>query len=78
VTGKEESKLLNIKKGAPLLYIESVNYLDNGTPLEYYIALYRGDRSRFVTELKRMKSYDEIGVVPTNSMISGILIKEQA
>ena len=68
---------LESKKGVPLLYIESVNYLDNGTPLEYYIALHRGDRSRLVTELRRMKSYDEIGVVPTDSMVSGILMKEQ-
>lgn len=78
VASGEESKLLDIKKGAPLLYIESVNYLDNGTPLEYYIALHRGDRSRLVTELKRMKSHDEIGPMPTDSMVSGILIKEQS
>jgi len=77
VASEEESKSLNIKKGAPLIYIESVNYLDNGTPLEYYIALHRGDRSRLVTELRRMKSYGEIGVVPTDSMISGIMMKEK-
>jgi GntR family transcriptional regulator len=77
VASEEESKLLNIKKGAPLLYIESVNYLDNGTSLEYYIALHRGDRSRLVTELKRMKSYDAAGAVPPGSMVSGILMKEQ-
>ena len=78
VATDEESKLLNIKKGSPLLYIESISYLDNGTPLEYYIALHRGDRSRLVTELKRMKSYDAIGVLPADSIVSGILIKEQS
>lgn len=30
-----EAKLLNVKKGVPLLYIESIGYLKDGTPLEY-------------------------------------------
>ena len=77
VATDEESKLLNIKKGSPLLYIESISYLDNGTPLEYYIALHRGDRSRLVIELKRTKSYDALGVLPADFIVSGILIKEQ-
>ena len=77
VATDEESKLLNIKKGSPLLYIESISYLDNGTPLEYYIALHRGDRSRLVTELKRTRSYDTTGGLPADSIVSGILIKEQ-
>ena len=74
--GDEEANLLNIKKGAPLLLIESISFLDNGTPLEYYIALHRGDKSRLVTELKRLKSYDEIGPLPADSIVSGFLIKE--
>src|SRR5450830_533531 len=76
IATKEEAELLNVKKGAPLLYIESINLLDNGVPLEYYIALHRGDRSRLVTELKRIKSFDEIGTIPLDSILSGILIKD--
>jgi len=76
VATKEEAELLNVKKGAPLLYIESINMLDNEVPLEYYIALHRGDRSRLVTELKRIKSFDEIGTIPLDSILSGILIKD--
>ncbi|MHB1375873.1 MAG: GntR family transcriptional regulator [Candidatus Humimicrobiaceae bacterium] len=76
IATKEEAELLNVKKGAPLLYIESINMLDNGVPLEYYIALHRGDRSRLVTELKRIKSFDEIGIIPPDSILSGILIKD--
>lgn len=78
VASEEESKLLDVKKGSPLLYIESVSFLDNGVPLEYYIALHRGDRSRLVTELKRLKSFDEIGILPADSIVSGFLIKEHA
>lgn len=76
VANEEEAKLLNVKKGAPLLYIESIGYLDDGTPLEYYNALHRGDRIRFVTELKRLKSFDKIGNIPPDSKCSGILVKE--
>ena len=76
IATKEEAELLNVKKGSPLLYIESINMLDNGVPIEYYIALHRGDRSRLVTELKRIKSFDEIGTIPLDSILSGILIKD--
>jgi len=76
IAGEEEAKLLNVKKGVPLLYIESIGYLKDGTPLEYYNALHRGDRIRLVTELKRLKSFDEIGSIPPDSTYSGILVKE--
>ncbi len=75
IASEEEAKLLNVKKGVPLLYIESIGYLKDGTPLEYYNALHRGDRIRLVTELKRLKSFDEIGNIPPDSTYSGILIK---
>ncbi len=50
-----EANLLQIKKGSPLLLLDSVGYLANGTPLEYYHALHRGDRSRFEVELIRTR-----------------------
>jgi GntR family transcriptional regulator len=75
IAGEEEAKLLKVKKGVPLLYIESIGYLKDGTPLEYYNALHRGDRIRLVTELKRLKSFDEIGSIPPDSTYSGILVK---
>jgi GntR family transcriptional regulator len=76
IASEEEAKLLKVKKGVPLLYIESIGYLKDGTPLEYYNALHRGDRIRLVTELKRLKSFDEIGNIPPDSTYSGILVKE--
>ena len=75
IASQEEAKLLKVKKGVPLLYIESIGYLKDGTPLEYYNALHRGDRIRLVTELKRLKSFDEIGNIPPDSICSGILVK---
>ena len=51
--GEFEAKLLQIKKGFPVQFIESVVYLENDTPVEYSLAKYRGDRSKFSIELKR-------------------------
>lgn len=48
-----EAGLLGIKKGAPLILLDSVSYLADGSPIEYYHALHRGDRSRFEVELLR-------------------------
>jgi len=48
-----QARLLHIRKGAPLVYLQSVSYLADGRPIEYYRALHRGDRSRFEVELVR-------------------------
>lgn len=50
-----EAELLRVEKQAPLMLLESVSYLSNGTPIEYYHALHRGDRSRFEAELIRVR-----------------------
>lgn len=50
-----EARLLEIKKRAPLILLDSVSYLSDGTPIEYYHALHRGDRSRFEVELVRIR-----------------------
>ncbi len=50
-----EAKLLQVEKGAPLILLDSVSYLDGGTPIEYYRALHRGDRSRFEVDLIRVR-----------------------
>jgi GntR family transcriptional regulator len=42
-----ESSLLHVRQGAPLLLIESTAYLDDGTPVEFFKARHRGDRTRF-------------------------------
>jgi GntR family transcriptional regulator len=45
-----EAKLLHIEAGSPLMLIESTAYLKDGTPLEYFKARHRGDRTRFLVE----------------------------
>ncbi len=53
LAGEFEAKLLEIEKGAPLQYFESVVYLSDETPIEFSRAKYRGDRNKFTFELKR-------------------------
>jgi GntR family transcriptional regulator len=50
---QREAELLLIDIGSPLMLIDSVSYLEDGAPIEYYHALHRGDRSRFEAELLR-------------------------
>ncbi|MEW6046678.1 MAG: phosphonate metabolism transcriptional regulator PhnF [Bacillota bacterium] len=51
---ENDARLLGIPKGAPLVLLKSVSFLDDGRPLEYYEAKHRGDRSRFEVELIRV------------------------
>jgi len=50
-----EAQLLEIERGAPLILLDSISYLEDGTPIEYYHAVHRGDRTRFEVELVRYK-----------------------
>lgn len=52
-----EARLLDVKKGAPLIMLDSVSFLSDGTPVEYYHAVHRGDRTRFEVELVRVREY---------------------
>lgn len=56
----EQARLLQIAPGAPLLSLESVSYLEDGTPIEYYHALHRGDRSQFEVELVRIREQGQV------------------
>jgi GntR family transcriptional regulator len=55
----EEAKLLCVERGAPLVMLDSISYLEDGRPIEYYHALHRGDRSRFEVELVRVRERGE-------------------
>ena len=57
---KSEADLLQIDEGDPLILLDSVTYLSDGTPVEYYHAIHRGDRSRFEVNLVRLKNNDSL------------------
>ena len=48
--------LLAVKVGAPLMLLNSVSYLGDGRPIEYFHALHRGDLSKFAVTLIRVRN----------------------
>jgi len=54
----EQAKLLKIKQGDPLIFLNSIIYLEDGTPIEFYRSYYRGDRYKFEVELIKIKEGD--------------------
>ena len=66
-----EAELLQVDVGAPLIQLDSVSYLEDGTPVEYYHALHRGDRSRFEVKLVRVRELGDIRE-PLDSSVDGL------
>ncbi len=52
---EREAGHLHVEIGAPMIRIESIGYLDDGTPIEYFHAIHRGDKTRFRVALVRHK-----------------------
>jgi len=50
---KYEADMLKVPRRSPLIYLESVSYLEDGTPIEYFEAWHRGDKCKFAIELVR-------------------------
>ncbi|MDA7025075.1 GntR family transcriptional regulator [Bacillus sp. CLL-7-23] len=50
---KAESDSLDIDEGTPVLLIERYSYLEDGKPFEYVKSIYRGDRYKFIIDMKR-------------------------
>jgi GntR family transcriptional regulator len=73
---KYVSELLNIRKGSPLILLNSVSYMVDGTPVEYYYAFHRGDRSQFEVELVRVLNGTSVQEVLSNQpLVSPRLVK---
>lgn len=56
----EEAKMLQIVPGAPLLMIENTTFVEDGTPIEYFEARRRGDRSRFEIDYRYQPQDDAV------------------
>jgi GntR family transcriptional regulator len=50
---RADAKLFGLQPGSPSLLLKSVGLLEDGTPLEYYVAKHIGDRSQFHIYLVR-------------------------
>jgi GntR family transcriptional regulator len=55
LASEREASYLHVEVGAPLVKLISTSFLEDNTPIEFYHALHRGDRSRFEVELVRMR-----------------------
>ena len=53
IANEEQSNLLKILEGSPLLDIETLTYIDSEIPIHYSIATYRGDRSKFSFRIQK-------------------------
>ena len=54
---RKTAALLEVKVGTPLMLLNSISYLEDGRPIEYFSALHRGDRSKFVVSLIRVRDH---------------------
>lgn len=50
---EEEAALLELEEGAPVFFATGVTNAEDGVPLEYYKQLFRADRFKFVSMIKR-------------------------
>lgn len=56
VATHDQARLLGVSAGSALLRLRSISRDAGGTPIEYFIALHRGDRSRFEFQLRQEQS----------------------
>jgi GntR family transcriptional regulator len=59
VANEYESQLFGIETGTPMILLEGVTYGDRGCPVEYFKAVYRGDRFKFELESQRQVGFYE-------------------
>jgi GntR family transcriptional regulator len=69
-----EAQLLKVRKNAPLVLLDSVSYLGDGRPIEYFHALHRGDRARFEVEPVRLRPG---GTASTHSLPGAITLRSK-
>ena len=63
-----ERYLFGIELGAPMILLEGVTFLDQDRPVEYFKAIYRGDRFKFELESQR-NVVDEAHGAPRFSLV---------
>ncbi len=77
---KYEADMLKVPRGSPLIYLESVSYLEDGTPIEYFEAWHRGDRCKFAIELvppEEMKRRSITHKQDSTFWLSGVSTKQK-
>ncbi len=62
VATHEQAQHLGVSAGSALLRLRSISRSSDGTPIEYFIAYHRGDRSRFEFQLQQEQSQASLHV----------------
>lgn len=65
-----ETALFGVAPGAPMLLVEGVTYDERDRPIEYFKAVYRGDRVRFSFDSERIATADDEALQPRLSLIA--------
>jgi GntR family transcriptional regulator len=55
-----EAELLQVPVGSPLILLDSVSFLEDNTPLEYYHALHHGNRTRLEVALVHVREQGQM------------------
>lgn len=55
IASEEEAEFLQISQGAPVMLIQNITYLEDGTPVEFVKSVFRADRYKFMIRKKRQK-----------------------
>lgn len=64
-----EASLLGVEPGTAMILLEGVAYLDHDRPVEYFKAVYRGDRFKFELDSERNTWAYEVPGVPRVSVV---------
>jgi GntR family transcriptional regulator len=70
VANEYECKLFGVEPGTAMILLEGVTYLEQGRPVEYFKAVYRGDRFKFAFESRR----DVIDTEPIAPRVSLVMV----
>lgn len=69
ITNEYESHLFGIAVGTPMILLEGVTYGERERPVEYFKAVYRGDRFKFELESQRQTKMKDIAGSPRISVV---------
>jgi GntR family transcriptional regulator len=67
IANEYEAELFGVPPGAPMILLEGVTYSHRDRPVEYFKAIYRGDRCKFELESRRNGAlYEQAGAQVIN------------
>lgn len=69
IANEYESKLFSIAAGMPMILLEGVTYGERDRPVEYFKAVYRGDRFKFELESQRHAGIYDLPGSPRISVV---------